>query len=223
MPSSSGRSRPRPRRVVVTTSVAESSLTVPGVRAVVDAGLARQPRLDPARGLTALVTTRVSKASADQRSGRAGREGPGRAYRCWSETDHVHLAAHTPPRDRDRRPGRVRPGRGCLGCARRDRPGPARHPAGPALSAAQDLLRGLDAVDARGRITARGRRLAAVGHPPATGPRVARRRRAGRRRPRRRGGGPALRRLRSPAGVTTCPHAARAALGARPGGHRPLA
>ena len=85
------------RRVVVTTSVAESSLTVPGVRAVVDAGLAREPRTDQARGLGALITTRVSKASADQRAGRAGREAPGHAYRCWSADDHVHLAAHALP------------------------------------------------------------------------------------------------------------------------------
>ena len=158
------------RRVVVTTSVAESSLTVPGVRAVVDAGLARQPRLDPARGLTALVTTRVSKASADQRSGRAGREGPGRAYRCWSEADHVHLAAQTPPEIATTDLAGF-----ALAVAAWGAPGGTGlalldTPPGPALSAAQDLLRGLDAVDARGRITARGRRLAAVG----THPRLAR-------------------------------------------------
>jgi len=90
------RAGPR-RRVVVTTAVAESSLTVPGVRIVVDAGLARQPRTDQARGLGALVTTRVSQASADQRAGRAGREGPGRVYRCWSASEHAHLDAHSAP------------------------------------------------------------------------------------------------------------------------------
>ncbi|GAB2938262.1 ATP-dependent helicase HrpB [Rhodococcus aerolatus] len=85
------------RRVVLATSVAESSLTVPGVRVVVDAGLARAPRTDHRRGLAALVTTTVSQASATQRAGRAARQGPGRVYRCWSEAAHAHLDAHTPP------------------------------------------------------------------------------------------------------------------------------
>ena len=73
------------RRVVLATAVAESSLTVPGVRAVVDAGLARTPRTDHRRGLAGLVTVRVSTAVAEQRAGRAGREAPGRVYRCWPE------------------------------------------------------------------------------------------------------------------------------------------
>ena len=73
------------RRVVLSTAVAESSLTVPGVRAVVDAGLARTPRTDHRRGLAGLVTVRVSAAVAEQRAGRAGREAPGRVYRCWPE------------------------------------------------------------------------------------------------------------------------------------------
>ena len=85
------------RRVVVSTAVAESSLTVPGVRTVVDAGLSRQPRTDHRRGLAGLVTVSVSRAAAEQRAGRAGREGPGAVYRCWSQTDHAHLAAHPEP------------------------------------------------------------------------------------------------------------------------------
>ncbi|MCW2607456.1 MAG: hrpB, partial [Frankiales bacterium] len=85
------------RRVVLATAVAESSLTVPGVRAVVDAGLARVPRTDLARGLGSLVTVPVSRASAEQRAGRAGREAPGRAYRCWSEAEHARLPAHAEP------------------------------------------------------------------------------------------------------------------------------
>ena len=71
--------------MVLATAVAESSLTVPGVRAVVDAGLARVPRTDHRRGLAGLVTVRVSAAVAEQRAGRAGREGPGRVLRCWPE------------------------------------------------------------------------------------------------------------------------------------------
>ncbi len=85
------------RRVVVSTSVAESSLTVPGVRTVVDGGLSREPRTDHARGLAGLVTVRVSRAAADQRAGRAGREAAGAAYRCWSQAEHGHLSEHPLP------------------------------------------------------------------------------------------------------------------------------
>src|SRR5690606_13672917 len=85
------------RRVVVSTAVAESSLTVPGVRVVVDAGFSREPRTDHVRGLAGLVTVPVSRAAAEQRAGRAGRLGPGVVLRCWSEADHAHLAAHPDP------------------------------------------------------------------------------------------------------------------------------
>ncbi|WP_241249742.1 ATP-dependent helicase HrpB [Rhodococcus sp. X156] len=154
------------RRVVVSTSVAESSLTVPGVRVVVDAGLARQPRTDHRRGLAALVTTRVSQASAAQRAGRAAREGPGRVYRCWSAAEHTHLDAHTPAEIATAdltgfvltvaawgAPG----GRGL---ALLD------PPPEPALAAATTLLTELGALHADGRITARGQRMAAVGAHP---------------------------------------------------------
>lgn len=85
------------RRIIVTTSVAESALTVPGVSIVVDSGLARGPRLDTKRQMSGLVTTRESKASGRQRSGRAARLGPGVAYRCLSEADWAALPDHTPP------------------------------------------------------------------------------------------------------------------------------
>ncbi|MEU7480708.1 ATP-dependent helicase HrpB [Lentzea sp. NPDC042327] len=89
---------PGPRqRVVLATSIAESSLTVPGVRAVVDAGLARVPRVDHRRGLAGLATIRVSQAVADQRAGRAGREAPGRVYRCWPEHEHSTLPRYPEP------------------------------------------------------------------------------------------------------------------------------
>ena len=84
------------RRVVLATSIAETSLTVPGVRIVVDGGWRRAPRLDPATGLTRLATLRISRAAADQRAGRAGREAPGVAIRLWSEALHRGL----PPFDR---------------------------------------------------------------------------------------------------------------------------
>ncbi len=73
------------RRVVLATDIAETSLTVEGVRVVVDAGWVRAPRYDPASGLTRLHTGPASRSSADQRAGRAGRQGPGVAYRLWSE------------------------------------------------------------------------------------------------------------------------------------------
>lgn len=93
--------RPHPaeagqRRVIVSTSVAESALTVPGVSIVIDSGLARGPRLDTRRGMSGLVTTRESKASGTQRAGRASRLGPGTVYRCLSEADWASLPEHTP-------------------------------------------------------------------------------------------------------------------------------
>jgi ATP-dependent helicase HrpB len=158
------------RRIVITTSVAESSLTVPGVRAVVDAGLAREPRTDQARGLAALITTRVSKASADQRAGRAGREAPGRVYRCWSAEEHVHLAAHALPEIATADlagfalVAAAWGAPGGHGLALLDQPPAA------ALEAAIALLHRLDATDSDGRITDRGRQMAASG----THPRLAR-------------------------------------------------
>jgi ATP-dependent helicase HrpB len=89
MPSPSGR-----RRVVLSTDIAESSLTVSGVRIVVDAGLARVPRHDLGSGMTRLTTISTSRASADQRAGRAGRTEPGVAYRLWSKLEHATRRAH---------------------------------------------------------------------------------------------------------------------------------
>ena len=82
---------------MLATAVAESSLTVPGVRAVVDAGLARVPRMDHRRGLAGLVTVRVSAAVAEQRAGRAGRQAPGHAYRCWPEHEQSTLPRYPEP------------------------------------------------------------------------------------------------------------------------------
>ncbi len=82
------------RKVVLATNIAETSLTIDGVRVVVDAGLARVPRFDPASGMTRLDTQRISRASATQRAGRAGRLEPGVCYRLWSQTQHEQLAAY---------------------------------------------------------------------------------------------------------------------------------
>jgi ATP-dependent helicase HrpB len=156
----------RERRVVLATSVAESSLTVPGVRVVVDSGLAREPRTDHARGLSALTTIRVSKAAAKQRAGRAGREEPGTVYRCWTAAEHERL------------PDRPRPEieladltgfalqAACWGDP--DAAGLALPDAPPAaaLDAAREALRAIGAVDPSGKVTERGRAMAGVGvHP----------------------------------------------------------
>lgn len=158
------------RRIVVSTAVAESSLTVPGVRVVVDAGLSREPRTDQARGLPSLATVRVSRSAAEQRAGRAGREAAGAVYRCWARADHGHLDAHPAPEIA------VADLTGfCLELAAwgdvdggdlalLDRPPPA------AVETARQTLVDLGAIDETGAITSRGKAMAQV---PAD-PRLAR-------------------------------------------------
>ena len=148
---------------MLSTAVAESSLTVPGVRAVVDAGLARTPRTDHRRGLAGLVTVRVSAAVAEQRAGRAGREAPGRVYRCWPEGEL--LARYPEPEIRTADLTRLALDLACWGTPDGsglrwwDPP-----PAGP-LQAGQQVLRALGALD-DGGVTDRGRRLSELGlHP----------------------------------------------------------
>lgn len=85
------------RKVVLATSIAETSLTIKGIEVVVDSGLARIPMFHPKTGLTRLETVTVTRDAADQRAGRAGRLGPGVAYRLWSEGEHLHLQAHRKP------------------------------------------------------------------------------------------------------------------------------
>ena len=159
--------RPRARRrVVLATAVAESSLTVPGVRAVVDSGLARVPRVDHRRGLPGLATVRVSAAVATQRSGRAGREGPGRAYRCWAAHEQALLPAYPEPEIRTAELARLALELACWstpdgsGLSWWDPPGEG------ALAAGRALLVTLGATDLSGAVTARGRRMAELGlHP----------------------------------------------------------
>ncbi|MFI5591923.1 ATP-dependent helicase HrpB [Amycolatopsis sp. NPDC051758] len=159
--------RPRDRRrVVLATAVAESSLTVPGVRAVVDSGLARVPRVDHRRGLPGLATVRVSSAVAVQRSGRAGREAPGRAYRCWAEHEQALLPAYPEPEIRTAELARLALELACWstpdgsGLAWWDPPGEG------ALAAGRSLLVTLGATSPDGAVTARGRRMAELGlHP----------------------------------------------------------
>ncbi|MEU1949570.1 helicase-related protein, partial [Streptomyces sp. NPDC020125] len=154
------------RRVVLATSVAESSLTVPGVRIVVDCGLAREPRMDHARGLSALTTVRASRAAARQRAGRAGREAPGVVYRCWPEAEDARLPRFPSPEIAGADLTAFALQTACWGdpdasgLALLDPP-----PAG-AMTAARETLTAIGAVDAAGRATERGTRMARLGlHP----------------------------------------------------------
>ncbi|NIY64731.1 ATP-dependent RNA helicase [Streptomyces malaysiensis] len=154
------------RRVVLATSVAESSLTVPGVRIVVDCGLAREPRMDHARGLSALTTVRASRAAARQRAGRAGREAPGVVYRCWPEAEDARLPRFPSPEIAGADLTAFALQTACWGdpdasgLALLDPP-----PAG-AMTAARETLTAIGAVDTAGRATERGTRMARLGlHP----------------------------------------------------------
>lgn len=147
------------RRVVLATSIAETSLTVPGVRIVIDGGFRRTPKLDATTGLTRLATLRISRAAATQRAGRAGREGPGVAIRLWSDALHRGLRPFEPPEIQEAELSSLR-----LACAAWGEPVEAlpfidQPPAG-ALKAATALLEDLDALDESGRITAHGREMA---------------------------------------------------------------
>ncbi len=149
------------RRVIVSTAVAESSLTVPGVRVVVDAGFSREPRTDHRRGLASLVTVAVSRAGAEQRAGRAGRLGPGTVLRCWSEAEHAHLAAHPEPEIATADLTAFALEVACWGSDVHDLALLDQPPA-HALSAATDVLVGLGAMTEDGRATSRGRLIAGV-------------------------------------------------------------
>ncbi|WP_239166602.1 ATP-dependent helicase HrpB [Actinoplanes italicus] len=154
------------RRVVLATAVAESSLTVPGVRAVVDAGLSRVPRMDHARGLGALATVPVSRSSAEQRAGRAGREAPGRVYRCWSPALHDRLPAQPEPEIAAADLTGFALDLALWGHPHADGLALPDPPPPGALRAAVATLHDLGAVGEDGRITPRGRVLAGAGlHP----------------------------------------------------------
>jgi ATP-dependent helicase HrpB len=157
---------PGTRKIVLATNIAETGLTVPGVRIVVDSGLMRRARFDPVTGMSRLETQRISRASAEQRAGRAARTAPGVCYRAWSEGAHGSLAAFTPPEisDADLAPLALELaswGIRDAGALRwLDAPPPAM------LASARDLLRRLGALDGDGRISAHGREMARLGvHP----------------------------------------------------------
>lgn len=148
------------RKIVLATSIAETSLTIEGIRVVVDSGWSRRPRFSPATGMTRLETTRVSLASADQRRGRAGRLGPGICYRCWPEHETHSLLAASPP---EIATADLAPLALSLAAAGVDDPTELAWidpPAPAAFAQARELLRELDALGADGRLTAQGRALA---------------------------------------------------------------
>lgn len=151
---------PGKRKIVLATNIAETSLTIEGIRLVIDAGLARVPRFEPASGLTRLETVNISQASAAQRAGRAGRLEPGICYRLWPAGRHLLAHGTAEILEADLAPLALELAR--WGC--RD-PGQLRwlDPPPPAsYRQALDLLRHLGAVDGQGRITAHGEQMAAL-------------------------------------------------------------
>lgn len=158
------------RKVVLATAIAETSLTIEGVRIVVDCGLARVPRFEPDLGLTRLETVRVSRAAADQRRGRAGRTEPGVCYRLWDEAQEGAFPAYATPEILAADLSSF-----LLDCAAWGVTDPTSlafldPPPKPALAEARALLESLGALDAAGRITAEGKLLRGL---PLT-PRLAR-------------------------------------------------
>ncbi|MFF6917057.1 ATP-dependent helicase HrpB [Streptomyces sp. NPDC012466] len=157
------------RRIVLATSVAESSLTVPGVRVVVDSGLAREPRVDHARGLSALTTVRASQAAGRQRAGRAGREAPGAVYRCWAEAEDARLPRYPSPEIKVADLTAFALQVACWGDPDASGLALLDGPPSGAMAAARDVLTAVGAVDSSGRATERGVRLSRVGVHPRLG------------------------------------------------------
>ncbi len=154
------------RKVVLATSIAETSLTIEGVRVVVDSGMRRYSEFDPSTGMSRLQTGKVSQAAADQRRGRAGRLSPGDCYRLWSEGTQASLNPQTPPEILHADLAPLALELACWGAidanglAWLDPPPPA------PLAQARDLLLRLEALDSQGRITPHGRQLEKIGMHP---------------------------------------------------------
>lgn len=148
------------RKVVLATSIAETSLTIQGVRVVVDCGLARVPRYDPASGLTRLATVRVSRAAADQRRGRAGRTEPGVCYRLWDEAETRALPAYADPEILDADLSGLALDLARWGAKDASALPFLDPPPAAAFAEARSLLRRLEALDDGGVLTAHGKALA---------------------------------------------------------------
>ncbi|MFC8763856.1 ATP-dependent helicase HrpB [Streptomyces sp. NPDC057193] len=157
------------RRVVLATSVAESSLTVPGVRIVVDSGLAREPRTDHARGLGSLATVTVSEATATQRLGRAGREDFGFVYRCWAEASDGGRPRFPSPEIKVADLADFALRAACWGDPTAEGLALLDAPPAGAMAAARSVLASIGAVDAAGRATERGVRMSRLGLHPRLG------------------------------------------------------
>ena len=153
------------RRVVLATAIAETSLTVPGVRIVIDGGFRRAPRFDPASGLTRLTTERVSRAAADQRSGRAGREAPGLAIRLWTEAAQRGLRPYDRPEILEAELSGLVLDSAAWGTPPSKLAFPDAPPEG-AAAAARALLTDLGAMDEAGGITPLGERMSRLGAHP---------------------------------------------------------
>lgn len=147
------------RRVVLATAIAETSLTIPGVRVVVDAGLARRARLDPGNGMTRLVTERVSRAEAEQRRGRAGRVAPGLCYRLWTRASEGAMAAFAPAEIEVADLSGLALELALWGAGDGEGLAFLTPPNPGILAEARALLRRLGALDEEGRITAHGKEM----------------------------------------------------------------
>ncbi|MGN6280296.1 ATP-dependent helicase HrpB [Frateuria sp.] len=157
---------PGTRRVILATNVAESSVTLPGIRAVIDAGLAREPRFDPNSGFARLETVVISQASADQRAGRAGRVAEGTAYRLWPQSRRLE-AARTPEIGQAELSGlALELAAWGVSADGDDALRWLDPPPSGALAQARELLAALGALDADGRITPLGRRMLELGAAP---------------------------------------------------------
>jgi ATP-dependent helicase HrpB len=154
------------RKVVLATSIAETSLTIEGVCIVVDSGMARVPRYEPDIGLTRLETVRASRAAVDQRRGRAGRTEPGVCYRLWDEPQTASLAAYTQPEILSADLSSLVLDLAQWGVADAATLAFLDSPPAPALREAKSLLTELGALDGDGRITAEGKSLRALALPP---------------------------------------------------------
>ncbi len=149
-------------RIIVSTTLAESSLTVPGVHLVIDSGLTREPRRDATRGMSGLVTVSASQASAEQRAGRAARLGPGTAIRCYSERTHAAAPAHITPEITTADLTETTLTLAAWGAPRGHNLRWINPPPAAALNDAEQTLHALNAIDEAGRITDHGRTLASI-------------------------------------------------------------
>jgi ATP-dependent helicase HrpB len=161
-------SRAGERKVVLATSIAETSLTIEGVRVVIDSGLMRVPRFDPGTGLTRLTTVRVTRDAADQRRGRAGRTAPGVCYRLWTRAEERGLVRHRSPEILEADLAPLALELAAWG-ARPDELRWLEAPPAAAFAQASEILLELEAVDHAGAATEHGRELARLGVHPRLG------------------------------------------------------